>query len=79
MSGLYLGDLKGSAPRRFMAADAAGTIAGEYVYAIRQTRLVAQRFDLTRLEATGDVSVIADRAFRIPADEALPFLRRLQA
>jgi hypothetical protein len=67
VSGLYLGDLKGSAPRRFMAADAAGTIAGEYVYAIRQTKLVAQRFDLTRLQAIGDASVIADQVLSDPS------------
>jgi Tol biopolymer transport system component len=59
-SGVYVGDLNGSAPRRLMAADAAATIAGEYVYAVRQNKIVAQRFDWPRLEVTGDVSVVAD-------------------
>jgi Tol biopolymer transport system component len=60
IAGLYLGTLDSKATRRLVASDAMGVFAPpNYLLFMRGTTLMAQRFDLRRLELDGDPFPIA--------------------
>jgi Tol biopolymer transport system component len=61
--GIYIGTTDGAEPKRLVAGDAVGAAAfvpPDHILFVRQTALVAQRFDLSHQTLTGDPVTIAD-------------------
>jgi serine/threonine protein kinase/Tol biopolymer transport system component len=60
--GIYLGSLDAKDTKRLTTADSTGFyMAPGWLLFVRQGTLVAQRFDLSRMEITGDSVAVADR------------------
>jgi len=60
-TGVYVGDLEGSKPRRLIDSDAPAVYApsGQLLFRRRQAALLAQNLDATRLQLTGNPTVVA--------------------
>ena len=87
-SGIYLGSLDGSAPKRLMAADvAAAYLEPNLVVFVEQGALMARHLDIARGELTGDSMTLADAvgydvgfkrgAFSVSADGHVAFQTRI--
>jgi serine/threonine protein kinase len=60
VKGVYIGSIDGSEPRRLLDADG-GAVAGfDHVLFVRQGALLAQPFDMSRLEPIGEPFRVAD-------------------
>ena len=57
--GVYLGQLDGSTPRKLFDADSAAVYASGHLLFVRAATLIAQRFDVSRLEMTGNPFPVA--------------------
>jgi eukaryotic-like serine/threonine-protein kinase len=64
--GIYVSDVDGGIPRRLLDADAPGVFASsrELLF-VRDGRLIAQQFDLERLELTGNPFSVADQVVAV--------------
>jgi Tol biopolymer transport system component len=58
--GIYLGSLEGGTPRQLVTSDGGGVIAAGHLVFPRQGALVAQPFDLERMEPSGEAFRIAE-------------------
>ena len=69
--GIHVGQLEGGPSRRLLDADAGGVYANGHLLFIRQTNVLAQRFDLERLELKDRPFQIADGISRGPGGQYL--------